>query len=132
MIGGVCAGKGGGRKCAQSSAHGAPTPAAALISASLISASLISASLISAALISAALLALTPAAALSAALISAALISALLAFASATVRISSGLRVRRHYVVSGVPGKGGRTSAGSGTTTNPANHASILVRKVRI
>ena len=118
MIGGGCAGKGGGRKCAQSSAH------VALISAALISASLLAFASAPAAALSAALI--------SAALISAALISALLAIASATVRISSGLRVRRHYVVSGVPGKGGRTSAGSGTTTNPANHASILVRKVRI
>jgi hypothetical protein len=84
---------------------------------------------LTAALISAALLAFASA---PAAALSAALAAALLAFASATVRISSGLRVRRHYVVSGVPGKGGRTSAGSGTTTNPANHASILVRKVRI
>jgi hypothetical protein len=63
--------------------------------------------------------------------LAAALISALFAFASATVRIPSGLRAW-HYVVSGVPSKGGRTSAGSGTTTNPADNAAILVRKVRI
>jgi hypothetical protein len=73
----------------------------------------------------------TAAALISAALISAALISALLAFASATVRIPSGLSAW-HYVVSGVSSKGRCTSAGSSTTTNPADNAAILVRKMRI
>jgi hypothetical protein len=73
----------------------------------------------------------TLATALAAALISAALISALLAFASATVRIPSGLSAW-HYVVSGVSSKGRCTSAGSSTTTNPADNAAILVRKMRI
>jgi hypothetical protein len=64
-------------------------------------------------------------------LISATLISALLAFASATVRLPSGLSAW-HYVVSGVSSKGRCTSAGSSTTTNPADNAAILVRKMRI